>query len=374
MADPQFPTRDIRDVGLQAGSPAAFASLGTQTARGVAGESSDQSRLFGLALMDLLKSFQGIERKPFAAQELAAQEAQARRLAATSPELIGAAPGVQARARGAAVEALEPTIAGARRAGQTFTGQLESFESILTQARGLAQQQQQEEARRRDDARALFSSALSVGSEALQGLLDQQPDLLKAAGLNPETAKFFIQAKKSEEQRKVTGTGAGIRDDERALQQIYLNQPIVKNYNEQLNKKLSVDSIVNAGVGGPGDLALVYEFMKALDPTSVVRETEYATAAKSGNIFAGVFARFNGYLREEGGFLPERVKKSFQELVNRKFKVQEQLYNNLRTQFRSQAQRQGLDPDNITLDFGAAISPQTPKTVKKGGRTFRVIE
>lgn len=110
------------------------------------------------------------------------------------------------------------------------------------------------------------------------------------------------------------------------------SSPIVKQYNEVLNKKLSVDTIIQSGVKGPADLALVFEFMKALDPTSVVRETEYQTAAKSGNIFAGWAARFNGYLKEGGGFLPEQVRKDFQTLINRKYGVAEQQYKNLKSE------------------------------------------
>lgn len=113
----------------------------------------------------------------------------------------------------------------------------------------------------------------------------------------------------------------------------FKGEPITKQYNEVQNKYLSVQQIIDAGVGGPGDLALVYEFMKALDPTSVVRETEYASAAKSGNIFAGALAQFNGYLKEKGGFLPEQVKRAFFDITAKKFGVATQQYRNLRSEY-----------------------------------------
>ena len=106
--------------------------------------------------------------------------------------------------------------------------------------------------------------------------------------------------------------------------------PIVKQYNEVLNKKLSVDGILNSGVVGPGDLALVFEFMKALDPTSVVRETEYDNASKSGNIFLGAAAKFNGYMKPGGGFLPEGVRKDFQKLIDTKLNVATKQYDNFK--------------------------------------------
>lgn len=102
------------------------------------------------------------------------------------------------------------------------------------------------------------------------------------------------------------------------------SRPEVKNFSEQVNRAAGVAAILGSGVGGPGDLATVFEFMKALDPTSVVRESEYAAAAKSGNIFAGWAAKFNGYLKEEGGFLPERVKQDFLKILKSKVAISAQ--------------------------------------------------
>jgi len=111
------------------------------------------------------------------------------------------------------------------------------------------------------------------------------------------------------------------------------SSPIVKNYNDVVNKKISVDRIIDAGVGGPGDLALVFEFMKALDPTSVVRESEYEAAAKSGNIFSGVYTRFNkGYFDPQGGLLPEEVKESFRTIISKKMDVIQSQYDNLKSE------------------------------------------
>lgn len=106
-------------------------------------------------------------------------------------------------------------------------------------------------------------------------------------------------------------------------------EQVVKDYNVAQNKYQSVTQIIDSQVGGPGDLAAVYEFMKALDPTSVVRETEYESAAKSGNIFSGALARYNGYLKEEGGFLPDNVKSAFKSIVDTKYQLASKQYMNL---------------------------------------------
>lgn len=160
-----------------------------------------------------------------------------------------------------------------------------------------------------------------------------------------------------------TGTGGSNQttDNERALLSTFQSSPIVKTYNDIVSQKLTIDNIVQNGVGGPADLAMVFGFMKGLDPNSVVRETEYATAANSGNIFAGKFAKFNGYMKEEGGFLPVGVRNEFQNLVNQRLDAQQRQYENYASAFKGIAERQGLNPDNVVVDFSGAI-PKQPTT------------
>ncbi len=155
-------------------------------------------------------------------------------------------------------------------------------------------------------------------------------------------------------------------DNVRAEASSFRQEPIVKDYNTILNKKLSVQSIIDAGVGGPGDLALVFEFMKALDPASVVKETEYETARKSGNIFAGAFAKYNGYLKEQGGFLPDQVKKDFKELVDLKMSSSQAQYDNLYDQYANRVNNLagGLDvASEIMTDYSSISKTKAPSEV-----------
>lgn len=147
-------------------------------------------------------------------------------------------------------------------------------------------------------------------------------------------------------------------DNERALMGTFITNPIVKNYNDIVAQKNTIDNYISNGVGGPSDLALVFAFMKGLDPNSVVRETEYDTAAKSGNIFQGKFAKFNGYFKEEGGFLPDAVKKEFQNLIDQRLRAQTVSYDNFAKSIKDIAKRQGMNPDNVVPNFSAA-SPQS---------------
>lgn len=152
-------------------------------------------------------------------------------------------------------------------------------------------------------------------------------------------------------------------DNERAAQTLFQNNPIVKDYNTVIGQKNSLDRIVANGVGGPADVNAIFNFMKALDPNSVVRESEYDKAAASGNLFQGAFAKFNGYFKDKGGFLPDNVRNEFQNLVNQKLEAQKVAYDNVASQTRQIVQRQGLNPDNVVIDFSGGIQNLTPNVV-----------
>ena len=142
-------------------------------------------------------------------------------------------------------------------------------------------------------------------------------------------------------------------DNERALMSQFRGEQIVKDYNEILGQKGTIDAYIQNGVGGPADLAIVFSFMKGLDPTSVVRESEYDNAAKSGNIFQGVWAKFNGFFKAKGGILPANVRQEFQNLVNQRLAVKEKQYTNVKSQYEDISKRQGLNPQNVVIDYAS---------------------
>lgn len=106
------------------------------------------------------------------------------------------------------------------------------------------------------------------------------------------------------------------------------SHPIVKQFNEVQNKKLTFDKIISRGTG-PSDLSAIFDFMKSLDPDSVVRESEYATAAASGNVFLGALAKFNALFKEGGSKLPQSVRDEFKAIIDEKFAGIESQYENL---------------------------------------------
>ena len=169
------------------------------------------------------------------------------------------------------------------------------------------------------------------------------------------------------------GTNNQMTDNERAAQTLFQGNQIVKDYNTVVNQKNTIDKIVANGVGGPADVSAIFTFMKALDPNSVVRESEYDKAAASGNLFQGVWTKFNGYFKDKGGFLPDNVRQEFQNLINQKLAAQGMSYKNLADRTREIAKRQGMNPDNVVIDFSGALAPG-PIVTAPDGQTVEITD
>ncbi len=170
--------------------------------------------------------------------------------------------------------------------------------------------------------------------------------------------QLYLQAQKHKndiELKNIGGSSNQMTDNERAAQALFQGDPIVKNYNTVVNQKNTIDSIIKNGVGGPADVASIFTFMKALDPASVVRESEYDKAAASGNLFQGIWTRFNGYFKDKGGILPQNVQQEFQNLINQKLTAQGGSYKNYADQTREIARRQGMNPDNVVINFTRGV-------------------
>lgn len=105
-----------------------------------------------------------------------------------------------------------------------------------------------------------------------------------------------------------------------------------------------------AKAGSPqAQIALVFSFMKTLDPTSVVRESEYATAKNAAGVPERIRNQYNKVL--DGHFLtPEQVdgfvrtgRSSAQQ-----WKRQQDLH--IKT-FGQRARRWRIEPQDVTMDF-----------------------
>ena len=98
-----------------------------------------------------------------------------------------------------------------------------------------------------------------------------------------------------------------------------------------------------------GDLALIFNFMKMLDPNSVVREGEFATAAAAAGLPDRIVALAQRV--DTGKRLTAPQRQDFQNVARSMFNQQVQGQRLLERTFRTLSQRQGIDPRLTAIPF-----------------------
>lgn len=144
------------------------------------------------------------------------------------------------------------------------------------------------------------------------------------------------------------------------------NSPIAKNFVMVQEKLQNMRQNIGRGDGAT-DIAVIYDLMKSLDPTSVVREAEYnAGANKSGNIFAGTLARFNGTIDPDGGFISEGAKQNILEQIELRFGTATSQYENLKKNKLQQIKLNAgvQDPESYLTEFNYDLGT-SPARIEK---------
>jgi hypothetical protein len=110
-----------------------------------------------------------------------------------------------------------------------------------------------------------------------------------------------------------------------------------------------------ADMSGAGDIALVTSFMKMLDPGSVVRETEFATAANAG----GLLNRLTSLATkvEKGAFLSPEQRADFTRLAKEYLSAAQTQEGQVQASYQQIVDNYGLDPVNV---FGARAATAAP--------------
>lgn len=107
-----------------------------------------------------------------------------------------------------------------------------------------------------------------------------------------------------------------------------------------------------------GDISMIFAYMKMLDPTSVVREGEFATAQNATGVPDRVVNLYNQVL--SGNRLNEEQRKDFTNQAKRLYDVHNAQYQAVRGQYEEIARNAKLDPKFVTTDLGKVAPGQTP--------------
>lgn len=129
---------------------------------------------------------------------------------------------------------------------------------------------------------------------------------------------------------------------------------------EGLNKVIEA-----AKTGNPaGDIALVFGYMKTLDPGSTVREGEQAQVANSGTIPQTVTNIYNKLLTGAGSLSPAQ-RAQFADSAYRQFQVYEKTFQAANDRYSGLAQGYNFDPNRIVRQFDP-IEPYKAPTPAAG--------
>jgi len=98
-----------------------------------------------------------------------------------------------------------------------------------------------------------------------------------------------------------------------------------------------------------GDLALIFAYMKMLDPGSVVREGEFATAANTGSVPERVRAQYNKAINGERLTATQRT--DFLNQAKSRARAVHQGLQRMRADYGKRASRYGIGIDDVTSDY-----------------------
>lgn len=114
---------------------------------------------------------------------------------------------------------------------------------------------------------------------------------------------------------------------------------------------------------GISDIALVFGYMKTLDPNSTVREGEAASVREAQGVPSQVLNLYNRLV--SGASLSQEARDGIVNLSEKFYAKWQKQHDTLVQRFTDIAKRSGLDPQNIVLDFGT-VEPSADEVIKEG--------
>lgn len=123
-----------------------------------------------------------------------------------------------------------------------------------------------------------------------------------------------------------------------------------------------------------GDLAIIFNYMKILDPGSVVRESEFATAQNAAGVPERVRAFYNNVIRGER--LSPITRADFVNRAGRLYSGQARTQQRLIDRYSKLAQRKGVDPEDVVtpISITAAAPMKAPTATGTQVKQFNTVE
>lgn len=131
-----------------------------------------------------------------------------------------------------------------------------------------------------------------------------------------------------------------------------LRDDYAKEVQPYIQAREGYQKVIQAAKDGTpaGDIALVFGYMKTLDPGSTVREGEQATVQNSGTVDQRVANLYNSLLTGQGRLSPEQ-RAQFSQSARNQFEVYQRTFDAANQRYAGLAQSYGMDPRNVVRTF-----------------------
>ena len=140
--------------------------------------------------------------------------------------------------------------------------------------------------------------------------------------------------------------------------------PDVKAFNDVASSYDVISDIANRKQPSPqDDLSLIYSYVKMLDPNSVVREGEFATAENSASVPDRIRNAYNKVI--QGTRLNSDQRSQYSNAAKGIYESRSRRYKDLVSEYSDYARDAGLDPQEVFRARGTAgPAPTAPVSGK----------
>lgn len=146
------------------------------------------------------------------------------------------------------------------------------------------------------------------------------------------------------------GGNPNSRKDEATLRKEFEQRQDVKDFRKARTQFNALrDTALNPRATAQDDIAVIFQFMKTLDPTSTVREGEFATAQNATGVPDAVRNAFNK--AQNGERLNPQQRRQMAQTAYRSYQAFRDAYNTAAGEFRSYASDYGVNPDRVARTY-----------------------
>lgn len=169
--------------------------------------------------------------------------------------------------------------------------------------------------------------------------------------LNPYTGAVIGQAPATEDKPNVWQEAGDLRKE-------FSGIPAVRQFAEQAGAFGRIEASAS-NPSAAGDLALIFNYMKVLDPGSTVREGEFANAQNAAGIPERIRALYNNAM--QGTRLTETQRSDFLSRARNLYENAERSYMRTYNQYKDIAERRNLPLADALIDYRYQSSMQFPQ-------------